>query len=358
MNADVASHHPSELPPGSIDLRSDTVTRPTAEMYEQMARAPLGDDGLDHDPTVRELEETLAQRLGKEAAVFVPTCTMSNMIAVLSQVPRQCQVIFESSAHMCNTERGAMAITGTFPLIVPGKGGLMDLDILRQSLIAGPRYRMHTGLVCMETTHNGAGGVALPLDYMAAVSGLAHEHGASVHIDGARLFNAAAALKVDVKEITQYTDTVSVCLSKGLSAPMGAVFCGPTSVIKYARELRAMMGGTLRQTGVVAAAGLVGVRSMTERLADDHAVAALFAQSLNAEGCLVTASDPQTNIVQLDVSATGHDSAWWTDTLEEAGVRVRPLGQSRLRAVTHRHIDQNDAVEAARIIGEVARRAA
>lgn len=325
----------------AVDLRSDTVTRPTAAMYERMRTAPLGDDGLDGDPTVRELEATTAAILGKTAGLFVPSCTMANLLAILAQVPRSEQILLEAQAHMVTTERGAATFTGAFLLGIPGAAGAMDLDRLEDALrpSAGP---LRTAMVAMETSHNAAGGAVPPLAHMAAVAGLARGRGATVHLDGARLFNAATHLGLAPAALAGHADTVSLCLSKGLSAPVGAVLTGPEAVIAQARRIRKMIGGTQRQLGLMAAAGLEAVTVMGARLGEDHARARQLGDGLNGLHPDLSASAPQTNIVQVDLSRTGRDSARWVRDLEDAGLRVRPLGERRLRLVTHRHIGPAD----------------
>jgi len=327
-----------------IDLRSDTVTQPTAAMYERMRNAPLGDDGLDGDPTARELEEVAAHKLGKEAGIFVPTATMANLLAVLSQAERQAQVALESTSHMFTSERGAATLTGLFYAGIPGQAGAMDLEALKQLLTNAGALRC--ALVCMETTHNNAGGTALPLAHMHAVAELARGSGACVHVDGARLFNASVARGVPVNVLAQAADTVSLCLSKGLSAPTGAVLVGPRTTMEKARRLRKMLGGTQRQAGVMAAAGLEALQTMADRLVEDHVRARRLSQALNSIHPDLRASVPDTNIVMLDLPAPEHDSGVWVQELARAGVLVRRWGARRLRLVTHRHIDDT-SLEAA-----------
>lgn len=348
-------NHSAESLAAPIDLRSDTVTRPTAEMYERMLTAPIGDDGLDGDPTVRELEATLAALLGKDAGLFVPSCTMANLLAVLVHGGRNEQMVLEASAHMFTSERGAATFTGMFYLPVPGQAGAMDLDQLEASSQGGG-HKLRTALIAVETSHNNAGGAVLPLDHLRGVQDIARRRGIPVHLDGARLFNAATALAVQPAEIARYTDTVSVCLSKGLSAPVGAVLAGARASIDQARTLRRMIGGTQRQAGIMAAAGLEAVQHMTARLAEDHTRARLFAERLNAAALPVSASSPQTNIVQVDVGRSGLDNHGWVAALDAAGLRVRPWASSLLRVVFHRHIDDADALRAVQIFGDVARR--
>lgn len=341
--ATMAIPTPGDLP--MVDLRSDTVTHPTPAMYERMMGAAIGDDGLDGDPTARELEAEAAQVLGKEAGLFVPSCTMANLIAILAQSQRGEQMVLEATAHIYTSERGSGTFTGLFYLPVPGRAGAMELDALEDALTA-TGHRLRTALVGMETSHNNAGGAVLPLDHMEKVREMAHRQGARVHLDGARLFNAAVHLGVTPAEVARASDTVSLCLSKGLSAPVGAVLAGPKATIQKGRTLRRMLGGAQRQVGIMAAAGLEGMRTMGPRLAEDHRRARRFAEGVNSLGLPLSATVPQTNIVQVDVSRTGRESVAWVDLLESAGLRARPWGRERLRCVTHRQID-DAAVERA-----------
>ncbi|MDQ0026263.1 threonine aldolase [Variovorax paradoxus] len=328
----------AEQPP--VDLRSDTVTRPTPQMYERMASAPLGDDGLDGDPTAQELEATAAGLLGKEAALYAPSATMANLLAILAQAQRQELVLAEAASHIYVAERGAAALTGAFYQGIAGVDGAMDLDLLQEALAPG-RNKLPTGVVCLETSHNNAGGAVLPLAHMQAVFEASRQAGAAVHLDGARLMNAAVALDVPAARIAAFADTVSLCLSKGLSAPMGAVLAGPAATIERARWLRKLLGGGQRQVGIAAAAGLVAVTTMVERLAQDHANASRLARGTSRIPGL-TVNAPQTNIVQVDVKATGLDAVQWEAALKRLGVLVRPWGRHRLRCVTHRHIGEHE----------------
>jgi len=339
--------------PSPVDLRSDTVTRPTPQMYESIASAPLGDDGIDGDPTAVTLESATAALLGKEAGLYVPSATMANLLAILAQAQRQELVLAEAASHIYMAERGAAALTGTFYQGIAGIDGAMDLDALHEALAPG-RGKLRTGLVCVETSHNNAGGAVLPLAHMQAVFDASKAAGAGVHLDGARLMNAAVALGVPAARIAAHADTVSLCLSKGLSAPMGAVLAGSADTMRRARWLRKLLGGGQRQVGIAAAAGLVAVTSMVERLADDHAAARRLAQAIgHIQG--LAANTPQTNIVQVDVTRSGLDAAQWEARLKPLGVLVRTWGKQRLRCVTHRHIGAREidvAVAAFRSVAE------
>ena len=325
-------------------------------MYQSMLKAPLGDDGLDSDPTAVELESGVATLLGKEAALFVPSATMGNLVAILAQTARQELVVTEASSHIYTAERGAATFTGAFYEPIAGASGAMNLERLEQVLMEPPG-RLKAALVCMETSHNNAGGTALPLAHMRQVHDLSRRHGASIHLDGARLFNAAVALRVAPAAIAACTDTVTICLSKGLSAPMGGVVAGTNAVIARARVIRKMLGGTQRQVGIAAAAGLVAINSMVARLEEDHRRASLLSSGINAIAGL-RVNSPQTNIVQVDVSATGMDASLWVASLLSMGVLVRPWSRSLLRCVTHRHLSDVDVEMAVQAFASVSKSAA
>lgn len=354
--AEVEVHNFSKVgdrTPGTIDLRSDTVTRPTDAMYERMMVAPLGDDGQDGDPTVQELEELTARLMGKPAGLFVPSCTMANLIATLAQIERGQQIVIEAESHMYVAEPGIAMFSGGIYVPIVGTSGEMDVDRLA-SMLRGGLHRARSGLVTMETTHNNAGGTALGLDHMATVSSLARSCGIPVHIDGARLFNAATFLGVEPAELAAFADTVSICLSKGLSAPMGAVLIGEQQLINRARGLRRALGGQQRQAGVAAAAGIVAVTEMRRRLNEDHLRAAALSTLLNRVHPTLSASDPQTNIVLLDVFRTGSSAEQWVSALSVEGLLVRAWGTDRLRLITHRHISDNDIADAAAAVHRAA----
>ena len=330
-----------------IDLRSDTITRPTEAMLEAMREASYGDDSRDGDETVMKLEALAAERTGKEAGAFMPSGTMTNLVAVLAHTQRGGEVLLESGAHILNSELGGIAsLSGAFHKSIPGTRGAMDLDTLREKIRPMTRNNFGTSLVCMETTHNAAGGAVLPLAHMQAVHALAREHGVPVHTDGARLFNAATALKVDAKTITQHTDSICFCVSKGLSAPVGSVLCGSSAYIERARAFRRLVGGNMRQAGPLAAAGILALETMVARLKEDHATAKRLADGLHRiDARFVDPQDVETNLVRVDLSADGNKSrnaAQWSDELQRKGVRVSPATPTTLRFVTHRHIGNAD----------------
>src|SRR3954469_2301046 len=308
-----------------IDLRSDTVTLPTEEMREAMLRAELGDDSREGDPTVRRLEELSAAKTGKEAALFVASGTMSNLVALLAHTGRGGEVLLDGDCHILRSEMGGIAsLAGLFYRPIPSKRGAPDLEVIGEHLsakLAG--FKLATALVTVETTHNSAGGAALPLDYLAKLRALTAEKGVPVHIDGARVFNAAVAQGVPAAEIARHGDSVGFCVSKGLSAPFGSVLCGSAAFIERARAYRRMVGGAMRQAGVMAAAGLVGLERMIDRLAEDHGRARRLAEGLHAIDSRL--SDPRlvdTNIVMVEIGHSGTDAKTWIAALEAAGLRA------------------------------------
>jgi threonine aldolase len=337
-----------------IDLRSDTVTRPTEAMREAMRSAELGDDGREGDPTVRRLEELAAAKVGKPAGLFLPSGTMANLCSVLTHTSRGSEVLLERTAHIISYENSGISLLGgLFYRPIMGMRGAMDptaLDLAFESGLAAKN--LAPALVCMETTHNTAGGSVLPLDHMAAVRRIAKAHGANVHLDGARIFNAAVALGVGADQIAAHADSVCFCVSKGLSAPIGSLLCGSSAFIERARHIRRMLGGAMRQSGTVAAAGIVALETMIDRLQDDHTNARVLAEGFQAvDASLVDANSIETNIVRVDVAASGRSARQWVEDLRAQGVWTSDYGRSQLRFVTHRHIGRTEvqaAVEAVR----------
>jgi threonine aldolase len=332
---------------GVVDLRSDTVTLPTQAMFERMQRAPLGDDGREGDPTVRALEEMAASLTGKDAAVFVPSGTMGNLLAVLAHAPRGTDVFADAGSHLFNSEIGSLVtMTGHVPISVPSCRGAMDEAALEAAIKASRASgRPGPGLVWMETTHNGAGGVVLPVSHMARVHALGRANGLPVHVDGARLFNAATALGMEARRIADHSDSVMFCLSKGLSAPIGSILSGDRNFIARARTFRKLVGGNMRQAGVIAAAGMVALETMIGRLQSDHEAARLLASQLTwLDPALAKSDRVQTNILRIDVSGSDRDATDWASALARRGILVQASGAKQLRLVTHRHIDR-DAVD-------------
>ncbi|MFI5012444.1 MAG: GntG family PLP-dependent aldolase [Hyphomicrobiales bacterium] len=333
----------------TIDLRSDTVTLPTERMQDAMAHAALGDDSRDGDPTVRRLEALAAERTGKEAGLFLPSGTMTNLVALLAHTGRGVEVLLSAGSHISRTEMGGLAtLASLFHRELPAPRGAIDLDALREALSpALLRNRLATGLICVETSHNDAGGTVPSLEHMAAVQEIAKSRGVPVHIDGARLFNAAAALGASASRIAAHGDTVAFCVSKGLSAPVGSLLCGPAVFIERARAFRRMVGGNLRQSGIVAAAGIVALEEMVERLAEDHRTAKQLAKGLHAlDPNFVAPETVETNIINVDLTTSDHAAPEWTSALKEHGILVGPTKPRRIRLLTHRHIGTAEAERA------------
>lgn len=324
-----------------IDLRSDTVTLPTEAMREAMARAELGDDSRERDPTVMRLEELAASMTGKEAAMFVTSGTMANLVSLLAHGRGGGDVLLEAESHILRSEVGGIArLTGLFHKTVPGIRGAPDLDAVRELIAAPSVNSLGTALVCVETTHNDAGGAVIPLVHLAKLRAITAENEIPLHIDGARVFNAAVKLGVPASEIAKHGDSIVFCVSKGLSAPFGSVVCGSSAFIERARAFRRMVGGAMRQAGVVAAAGIVALEQMVDRLADDHKQAAKLAKGIQAiDRALVDPMAVETNIVMIDVSRTGADAKAWLAALAAQGVQAGAWNPTQLRLVTHRHID-------------------
>jgi len=327
-----------------IDLRSDTLTRPTEAMLESMREATFGDDSRDGDATVQKLEAMAADRTGKEAGAFMPSGTMTNLVAMLTHAQRGGEVLLEDGSHTLNAELGGIAsVAGLFYRGIPGKRGAMDLEVLRETIRPVTRQHMGTALVWMENTHNRAGGAVLPLAHMQAVYGLAREKEIPVHLDGARIFNAAISLGVPPSEIAKYSDSVCFCVSKGLSAPVGSILCGSAPFIERARTHRRMVGGNMRQAGPLAAAGIVALETMVNRLPEDHQTAKRLAEGFHhIDASLCDPKNVETNLVRVDLKKSGRRAAQWSADLKTKGVMVAPADTWTLRFVTHRHISAPD----------------
>jgi threonine aldolase len=340
----------------AIDLGSDTVTRPTEKMLERMRHAELGDDGREGDPTVRKLEALAADRLAKEAGLFVPSGTMANLVSLLAHTGRGGEVLSDAGTHIYRSEMGGIAgLASLFHRTVPSRRGQMELDVLREAVKPALTPRsLGTALIVMETTHNDAGGAVLPLAYMAAVHGMAQDAGVPVHIDGARVFNAAVALGVPASAIAAHGESIGFCISKGLSAPVGSVLCGSAEFITRARAFRRMVGGNLRQAGVIAAAGIVALEEMIDRLAEDHARAKRLAEGLaRIDPSLVDPAGVETNIVRLDAAKSGRRAEVWVEALKGKGVLAGVWSPWQIRMVTHRHITDADVDRVVATVAEL-----
>ena len=325
----------------NLDFRSDTVTWPTPEMREAAAKAKLGDDVYGEDPTVNELEHLAAEMLGKEAGLFVTSGTMGNATSVLAHTQRGDEIILEATSHIYVNEVGGLAVMGQLMArTVPGELGWMKPEVVEKAIRAENIHYPRTSLVCVENTHNSAGGIALTPQQLKADWEVAKRHSLGVHMDGARIFNAAVALKVPAKELTKYADTVQICLSKGLSAPVGSMVVGSEELVKRARKYRKMLGGGMRQAGIIAAPGIIALTKMVDRLKDDHDNAKLLADGLKKMGFRIL-NPVQTNMVYVDFTPVGWKAEDWNRACEKLGWRSRGSGTST-RLCTHYGIERDD----------------
>ncbi len=341
----------------TIDLRSDTVTLPSPAMREAMAQAPLGDDVYGEDPTINQLEALAAEMTGKEAALLVPSGTMGNLCAVLAHCGRGDEAIVGDESHIYHYEAGGPSVLGGVALhpVATLPNGEIPLPALAAAL-RDPEdsHEAMSRLICLENTHNRCGGTVVSPAYMATVRDFAHSRGMAVHLDGARLFNAAVAIGADVREITQHVDSVMFCLSKGLAAPVGSILAGDAATIRKARRLRKMVGGGMRQAGVIAAAGVIALEQMVGRLAEDHANARVLAEGLAVlHGIDIDLATVQTDIVVFRLTDERWTPAAFTQALAERGVLVGEIGYGRIRAVTHYGIDTGDIEEALEVVRAV-----
>ena len=342
-----------------IDLRSDTVTQPTEAMRKAMAEAEVGDDVMGEDPTIIRLEEMAAEMMGKESALFTASGTMSNLIASLAHCSRGDEVIMGSQAHMFWNEVGGSAtLAGVQTRLIPNddQGRLDPEDVAAAIRPKGNVHFPATALVCLENTHNRCNGGVLTSEDTKAIGDVAHASGVAVHLDGARIFNAAVCLETPAKELVKDVDDVSFCLSKGLSAPVGSLLCGSQEFIDKARKWRKMIGGGMRQAGVLAAAGVVALETMVDRLAEDQAHARRLAEGLaEIPGISVDPERFQTNIVFVDVDPGLGSVPEFMGRLSQEGVKVSYPGERRFRMVTHRHITPEDVDTAIDKVARVAR---
>ncbi len=331
-----------------IDLRSDTKTLPTEEMRRAIYEAEVGDDVSREDPTVNHLEELGAHMLGKESALFTPSGIMSNLLAILTHTRPGEEILLGSESHMFWYEvGGASALGGVVMRTVPNEqDGRMNPHAVEEAIRPENIHFPPTTLLCLENTHNRCGGAVLTPEYTSAITGLAHQHGLRVHLDGARIFNAVVALNVPASELAKPADSVCFCLSKNLSAPVGSLLCGPREFVERARRWRRMLGGGMRQAGVIAAAGIVALEKMVNRLAEDHATARRLAYGLaNIPGITIQPERFQTNIVVFEPPTT-IPIPEFIQQMTQRGVKVSDLGGRQLRAVTHRMISTADIDEA------------
>jgi threonine aldolase len=341
-----------------IDLRSDTVTLPTEDMRKAMAQAELGDDVFGEDPTVNRLQELAAERMGMEAALFVPSGTMANLVSALTHCGRGEEAIVGNQAHMFVYEAGGMAaVGGIHPNAIPNRpDGTLNLDDIHNAIRADNVHFPRTRLICLENTHNRCEGAVLGPDYLQSVVSLARKNSIRVHLDGARIFHAALALGIDVRQLTRGMDSVSFCLSKGLSAPAGSLVCGSRAFVDEARRRRKVLGGGMRQAGILAAAGIIALEQMVDRLAEDHDNARRLAAGIESiRGLRPATARPQSNMVY----AEWFDEATTADQLmaetQRRGLRFLVTGPRRFRMVTHYGIAAADIDQTLQILTEVAR---
>ncbi|MEB2361158.1 MAG: aminotransferase class V-fold PLP-dependent enzyme [Bryobacteraceae bacterium] len=343
--------------PALVDLRSDTVTRPTASMRRAMAEAEVGDDVYREDPTVNRLEERAAAMFAKQAALFVPSGTMGNTIAVKLHTEPGQEVICEAKAHIVTYELSMLAwFSGCLARTIPTAHGILAWEQIQREIRPVAPFWAPTGLIEIENTHNMAGGTIYPVEAVDEICHQAHALRLKVHMDGARIFNAAAALHVSVARIAAHVDTVMFCLSKGLAAPVGSILVGSRDDMDRARLHRKRLGGGMRQAGVLAAAALVAIGEMTERLVEDHANAGFLAEELaNISGISLDPRRVETNIVIFDVSGTGLTAADFSACLKSHGILMSPVSATEIRAVTHCDVTRRDCERALRAIKETAR---
>lgn len=337
----------------TIDLRSDTVTQPTQAMRDAMASAPVGDDVAGEDATVNQLQEYAAQLMGKEAALFVPSGTMGNLISVMVHTPeRKSEMILSKTAHIFLNEGGGYAhLAGVSSNTLDTPGGVFDLDELEACIRPDNVHYPISRLICMENTHNASGGTVISMEHMTQVSTLATRYGLKTHLDGARIFNAALVLGVKPCEIASLFDSVQFCLSKGLSAPVGSLIVGSRAFVSQAIHIRKMLGGGMRQAGILAAAGLVALNSMVDRLEQDHKNARILGEGLKQiPGICLDLSAVQTNMVYFNVRQLDLTAVHFLRMLKEKGILAYDAGLYDIRFVTHRHISAEDAAEAVRLV--------
>ncbi|MCF8146562.1 MAG: low-specificity L-threonine aldolase [Deltaproteobacteria bacterium] len=342
-----------------IDLRSDTITRPTPAMRRAMAEAEVGDDVFGEDPTVNRLEAMAAERLGKEAGLLVVSGTMGNLVCLLTHCGRGDEVLLGDRSHTFFYEQGgSAALGGVHPRTLPNQpDGTLDLGHIEGAIRPDNIHFPRTRLIVLENTHNRCSGSPLTPEYMRAVGDIASQHALKIHVDGARIFNAAVALGVVASDLVAEADSVTFCLSKGLAAPVGSVVCGSRDFIREARRARKVVGGGMRQAGVIAAAGIVALTEMVDRLSEDHDNARRLAQGLvDAEGLSVDPGSVRTNIVYMDITKDGLLSAHLAELLAGDGVLLLPTGPRQLRAVTNYHIARDDVDRAADVIRTVLKR--
>jgi len=338
-----------------IDLRSDTVTKPSPEMRRAMAEAEVGDDVFMEDPTVNRLQERAAQIFGREAALFVPSGSMGNLTCIIAHTRPGQEVICEEKGHIYSYEMASMsALAGVLPRVISAEDGIMSWSQIARAIRPKIYARAQSTLVSLENTHNMAGGTVYPTQLMHEICDRAHDAGMAVHLDGARIFNAATYLGEGVAEMTKKFDSIQFCLSKGLGAPVGSVIVGSKAFIERCRSIRKMLGGGMRQAGVIAAAGLIALEKGPKRLHIDHENAGLLAERLaEISGIRINPAKVQTNIVIYDIQQTGLSSADFLAELARRKVLGVPVDAEKIRMVTHLDVDRKDVEEAVETIREM-----
>ncbi|MBL7067472.1 MAG: low-specificity L-threonine aldolase [Candidatus Marinimicrobia bacterium] len=338
-----------------IDLRSDTVTRPSRGMRDAMMRADVGDDVYGEDPTVNFLQERVSELLGKDDALYVPSGTMSNQIAIKIHTQPGQEVICEENCHIFNYEAGASAFLSRVQMhTLRGNYGVLNIDDVKNAIRAENVHLPPTGLICIENTHNRAGGTIYPLENIAEIAKLAAQKGIPLHLDGARLMNAVVATGIPAREWTGYFDSVSLCFSKGLGAPIGSVLSGTKEFIHKARKYRKIFGGGMRQVGILAAACLYALDNNIKRLADDHENACLLAENLkNLPGLFIDMKQVQTNMVMIHVRHSKFNSVTLSQALLQQGVAANAVDAERIRAVTHLDITKDQILSAVEIFRDL-----
>lgn len=338
----------------AIDLRSDTVTKPSPEMRSAMMAAEVGDDVIGSDPTVEALQEFTADLLGKEAALFMPSGSMTNQIAIRLHCQRGDEFLCEADCHVYNYEQAAFAqLSGVVARTIQGVNGILEPHQLQGKIRPEGDHLVRTALVCLENTHNRGGGTIQPLEHVEQICSWAHQNGLTTHLDGARLFNAVAETGIEVQRWAAGFDSVSVCFSKGLGAPIGSALAGSRDFIRDARRARKLFGGGMRQVGIIAAGALYGLQHNRQRLREDHEHAQMLAAAVERAEGLQLDPAPQTNIVVVRVDPALGTSAEFTQRLLQHGVGVLPFGPQHIRLVTHLDVDRTQIEQASHILEEL-----
>jgi threonine aldolase len=341
-----------------VDLRSDTVTRPTPEMRRAMMEAEVGDDVFMEDPSANRLQEIAARMLNKEAALFMPCGIMANEVAVKVHTQPGQEVIMDENCHIFGYELASIAaLSGVMPRPLPGKKGIITVEQIKKAIRPKIYYMAQTGLITLENTHNMSGGTLYPLEITREIVHFARENAIPIHLDGARIFNASIASGHSVKDLCEGFDSVMFCLSKGLGAPVGSVLLGRKEIIEKARSIRRMFGGGMRQVGVLAAAGIYALENNIDRLAEDHENASFLAREIAAvDGLDINPQDVKTNILIFSCEDSGMKAAELVQKLKEAGVLCLTTGEYTIRMVTHLDVSREDCINAVAAIKEVAKK--